>query len=819
MIKNYFKIAGRFLSHNKVHSIINVLGLGIGISAFLVIFLIVQYDYSFDRWEPGAKHIYTLNARVGKNEFLGVPLPAADAIKNQITGMDAFYRYMDFKEIDFQVIVPGSAKSHDKVFNDEQGIVYADGSYFNLFPHDWLKGDPGVSLSHAGQVVLALSVARKYFPGLDLNEIMGKRILYGDSIHVFVSGIVSDLKEHTDFDNTAFISYQTFAYSRNGRNENFTQNWTFPWYGFHCFLKLSEKTSEKSVLMQLEKLYDAHMGNADPNFKFTAALHPLDELHFGLPTNGNPTNGKADRYVLRNLFLLGISLLLLAVINFVNLATAQSTARAKEIGVRKTLGSGKRQIVYQFLTETFVITLIATLFALCISPLIIKIFKGFVPDGLTDLGIFQPALIVFLIILIILVTILAGIYPAFVLTMFRPAQVLRGQTGLSAKPGSGRLRQVLTVSQFVLAQVFFIAVIVVGKQVHYELNKDIGIRRNAIVSFNTPFSGSMEDKKMPVLINELRAIPQIQNLSAYDGGEPFSNGYMQMSFSYYQKGKMIDKMLPVKDGDTNYIRVFDIPLVAGRNVRVDTSGKYAEVLINETMSREMGFESPDQAIGSFVSLGKDFHQTVVGVMRDFNMQSLHLPVEPLVYRGGQVVSGARVSLALNPLDLPSWQPALEKTSKIFKQIFPNLDLDYSFFDKKIEEVYKTDIRLSFLLRWATAIAIFIGCLGLLGLVSFMANKRTKEIGIRKVLGASVLQILVLLSRSLLKLILLGMLIGFPLAWYFSKKWLDDFAFKTTLDWWIFMGSGAAMTILGLLVLTLRTFRAARANPVLSLRND
>ncbi len=817
MFKNYFKIALRNFKKNKVTTAINVLGLSVGISASIVIFLIVQYDYSFDKWEPQANNIYVVNAQGDRGDFFGVPVPAGDAIKNQITGIETMCRYMSFPELDFITTASSYKNEKSKIFNDEKDVVFADENYFKIFPHQWLRGNPSLSLSQPNEVVLSVSVAQKYFPGLSLDEITGKRIVYGDSTNVVVSGIVADLKQHTDFDDKSFISYSTFTSSSRWNHNSIFQSWNFPVSGFHCFLRLYKNTNAANVDGQLKKLYNANVKEIDPNFKFTASLQPLTEIHFGLNTNGKLTNGKADKSVLINLTALAIALLLLAAINFINLSTAQSTLRAKEIGVRKTFGSSKTQIIYQFLIETLLVTFFATVLAVIISPLIINVFKGFVPEGLDTEQILQPAIIAFLFLLIITVTFLAGLYPAFVLTKFRPSLVLKNQTFSNGKSHGAWVREVLTVSQFVIAQVFLIVVIVVGKQIHYELNKDIGVRKDAIVSFKLSFDLNVADKKT-ILINELKKIPQIQNITSYQGGEPYTIGAEQSSFTFSSKGKTVNKLVAVKDGDSNYIKVFNIPLLAGHNIHVDTSGKYWDLLINATMAKEMGFQNPEDAIGSFLAPWGTGHALVVGVMKDFNMQTLHLPIVPLVYMGSNPMGG-KIALALNPSDPSSWQVALNKTEKIFHQVYPNKDFDYTFFDKSIENIYKSDIRLSTLLRWATALAIFISCLGLLGLVSFMANRRIKEIGIRKVLGASVAQIIVLLSKSLAKLILIASIIAIPVAWYFSNNWLEDFAFKIPLSWWIFLISGICMLIIALFILCLRTIKAATANPVKSLRTE
>ena len=809
MFKNYFKTALRIFKKNKVTTVINVLGLSVGISASIVIFLMVQYDYSFDKWEPQRNNIYELTSKYPFGYTEGVPTPAVEFIKKQITGIEITSYFVDFSEPEFSVTVSSDSNKKNSIFSNESGVIFADENYFKIFPHQWLAGNPSSSLSQLNQVVLSNSVAKKYFPNQSLDKIIGQRILFGDSTNAIVSGIVADLKQHTDFDNKTFISLNTLTSSGYRQTLSKQYGWKFTLMDSHCFVRLYKNTNVANVNGQLKKLYDANVTQTDPNFKFTGVLQPLTKIH----------SAKFDKSVLINLAELALALLILAAINFINLSTAQSTLRAKEIGLRKTLGSSKKQIIHQFLTETFLTAVCAAIVAIILTPFLLYVFKGFIPAGLNKKELAQPIVIIFLATIIIVVTVLAGLYPAFVLTRFRPALVLKNNVISDGKSRSAWVRETLTVFQFVIAQVFLIAVIVAGKQIHYELNKDVGIRTDAIVSFNVPFSG-LDDKTTGVLMNELKKIPEIENITSYSQGEPYNGGALQTSFIISNKGRTENKLIAEKSGDSNYIKVFNIPLLAGRNVRIDTNSTQAEVLINEAMMKEMGFQNPQDAIGTFFSRGDgDSKFLVVGVMKDFNMQSLHLPVAPLIFEGYTSAGYVKIALALNPANPSSWQTALQKTKQAFKQLYPNEDFDYTFYDKEIENIYKSDIRLSTLLKWATGLAIFISCLGLLGLVSFMANQRTKEIGIRKVLGASVIQIIVLLSKSLGKLILVASVIAIPVAWYFSNNWLQDFAFKISVSWWIFLISGICMLVIALVILCIQTIKAALANPVKSLRSE
>jgi ABC-type antimicrobial peptide transport system permease subunit len=508
------------------------------------------------------------------------------------------------------------------------------------------------------------------------------------------------------------------------------------------------------------------------------------------------------------------------VINFINLSTAQSTLRGKEIGIRKTFGGSKKQIVYQFLTETLLITLGATLLAVALSPVWMYVFKKFIPEGLDIQAMNQPLLFAFLAVLIVVVTILAGLYPAFVLSKFRPVLVMKEQVVSKGKSRSIWVRQVLTISQFVIAQVFLVMVFAIGKQIHFMLNKDLGFRKDAIVSFDIPDGYTLKkNSKKFVLLNELKKIPDIQNITI-SSGSPTINGYNTTSVNWHNKGnKTRFENVHVRSVDEKYVNLFGLHLLEGKNIHTDTSKKVTDILINETMLHKMGFQNPHDALGQYFLGGATDSSQVVGVVKDFTTVSLHNPISPTIIYADNTQWGYIMSVLLNAQKPDSWRPALNKAEKIFKNLYPNVEFSYTFYDESIKKLYETDMRISSLLKWATGLAVFISCLGLLGLVSFMANQRTKEIGIRKVLGASVVQIISLLSKSLIKLVVLASVIAFPIAWYFAHKWLEDFAFKTTLSWWIFLVSGIGMLVIALTVLCLRTIKAANANPVKSLKTE
>ncbi|HYK45549.1 MAG TPA: FtsX-like permease family protein [Parafilimonas sp.] len=814
MFKNYFIVAFRNFWRNKVFSLINIIGLSIGICASLVIYLVVSYDFSFDKFENDRDHIYRIvtTMHFPGQEFRnsGVPLPIPPAVKKEVTGIDIAAPFHTGNG-EVNVSIAGAGKP--VVFKKQKDIIYADDNYFKLFPYHWLSGS-GEALKQPFTVVITESRARAYFPYKDVTEAVGQVISYNDSIKATVTGIVKDLDANTDFTFKEFISYSTIENSGLKNNMGWGE-WGSINSASQFFVKLNPNADTVNVRKQIEDLQKRNGKNA--YLAMSYYLQPLSDIHFNA-NYGAYSDRQANLPTLYGLLVVAAILLLLGCINFINLTTAQAAQRAKEIGIRKTMGGSKKQLIFQFLSETFLLTVIATVLSLLLVPILLKIFSDFIAPEINIEMLTQTNVMIFIIGLVIVVTLFSGFYPSLVLSGFKPVLVLKNQAfSNTSKTRRAWLRKSLTVTQFIAAQAFIIGAIIVTKQIHYTLNKDLGFRKDGIVILNTPWNFNDADGmgKRQVLLQKLKAIPQIEQV-CLGGSPPATNGISMSTMKFNNGKKEIETTVEVKYADADYFNLYKMKLIAGRfPAPADSSTEY---VINENYARFLGFKDPSDAVGKFVDRsGKKV--PVVGVLADFYSQSLHTPIKPLVFTADKEYE-ATFHILLKPnSDGDVWKHAISQIEKSYKAIYPDDDVDYNFLDENIASFYKSEQNISRLLKWATGLAIFISCLGLLGLVIYTTNQRTKEIGVRKVLGASVSQLVALISKDFMALVVFAFVIAAPLGWWAMHKWLQNFAYRTDISWWIFPLGGILMILIALITLGFQTIRTASANPVQSLRTE
>ncbi len=821
MFKNYFTTAFRNFWRNKTFSVINVLGLSIGISASLIIFLIVQFEMSYDKVETDGNHIYRVvmdmkfNGNDGHSPAMVAPL--SSAIQREITGVEATVPVMQFQgDATAKVSIEKEGSSKPTVFKKQPDIVFTNPKYFSLLPYKWIAGSPESSLKNPFNVVLTESRVKQYFPSTNINDVIGKQIKYNDDFTAIVSGVVKDLNARTSFDAIEFISFATIAQTH--LQDDFMMNKWDDWMGYsHLYVKLSKDAKDANVQSQLNHLFVKYNKNANKDAANYIHLHlqPLNDIHFN-SLYASFDGRIAHKPTLYGLLAVAAFLLILACINFINLTTANAASRAKEIGIRKTMGSSKKQLIFQFLGETFLFTIAACVISFLIAPLLLKMFADFIPPGLNFQPFNQPNIFLFLLALAIVVSFLSGLYPAFILSGYKPVKVLKNQSfSFSNETRHAWIRKTLTVSQFVIAQFFVIATVMVSKQINYSLNADMGFRKDAIVSFGLPRQDTIASHRS-VLLNEVKTIPGVQ-MASRAFLTPADEGLAYTDISYAGAANDNKESVQLRWGDSNYLKLFNIKILAGRNV--DESDTIKEFLINETYSKALGFKRPQDAIGKLLDYN-NMKLPIVGVIHDFNEQSFHVPVGPLVFAGFDDRSYIiHVLLQSQNGNNSSWSNTIAQIQKAYHQFYPDEDFTYNFLDDTIAKFYESEQHTASLLSWATGLSILISCLGLLGLVMYTINTRTKEIGIRKILGATVTNIISILSKDFVQLVLIAFVIATPIAWWALYKWLQDFAYKINMRWWVFALCGFSMLMIALITLSIQTIKAALSNPVKSLRTE
>lgn len=815
MIKNYFKIAFRNLWKNKAFSTINIIGLAIGLSASFVIGVIIYYDLTFDKFHTDGDRIYriTTDFTFSEGEFYnsGVTTPLGVTLKEGATGLETISTFFVAYPFNVKIDETGST------YKNPDHVIFTDEHYFDLFTYTWLAGTPQNILTGPNEVVLTKRRAEKYFPDLNPQQTIGKTLMYNDSILVNVTGVVADFTERTDFVFKEYISLKTAAVS-DISSVAIDDNWGNNDSASQLYVKIAENVAIAGIQTQLNALAKEHedkqMVALGQQRKFH--LQPLSDIHF----NHNYgiydyTTGQANTSVLWSLSFVALFLLLLGCINFINLNTANAAKRAKEIGIRKTLGSSKKQLVFQFMGETFLLTLAAAMVSLLFSAWLLRIFSDFIPEDLNFELFTNPTILILIAVLLLIVTLLSGFYPALVLSHFKPVSVLKNQD-LSGNNKSS-LRKYLTVFQFVIAQIFIIATILVGKQINYLMTKDMGFKTEAIATVRTPWQDPSFDKSSR-FIKEIAALPQIRKTSL-GGNSPASFSTHSNTTTYINDKKEIHTSLELLHGDLNYLDIYGLKLLAGRDRRNDTIREY---VINETYLKILGFKNPLDAIGQILMVDGE-RNPIVGVMADFNQRSLKSPIKPMALVGDWNRNDyARLNIAhfsLQTQNTAIWPDAMTQIENVWKTIYPDIDMELNFVDESVKRFYRQERKMSVLLNWATALAILISCLGLLGLVIHTTERRTKEIGIRKVLGATLVQLNVLLCKEFMVLVGIAFAIAAPIAWWGINNWLQDFTYKTNLSWWVFLLSGTAMLFIALVVMSFRTLASANADPVKSLRTE
>ncbi len=803
MFNTFFQLTLRHLWRNRWYTLLNVAGLAIGISASWIMYQYAAYEFGFDAGNPSADRIYRVATRFVMDGQEGGNSGAPTALLNTaqtVSGVEAAVPVDDgFVE---------NIKANGHTFEESGDLVYTTSDYFRLFPYRWLAGNAAVSLNEPGSIVLTQSRAERYFPGVQPGDMLGRHITHNDTTELVVRGVVADL----DFPSSLFG--KEFIHKAPPKKTT----WQGVNSGNQVYLLLAKDADPAAVEAQLTRVSVENIREdlEKMNYSRTHVLHNLRDMHFATDYAGRfATTDKDVLFV-----LMGIAgfLLALACINYVNLATAQLPQRAREIGIRKTLGSGRAALLSQFLGETALVTCFAVGLSALLTHLFFTYYGALLPEDVLTFVRWQPTA-VFLAGLVVVVTLLAGLYPGWLITRTEPVRILRGQAdAFPVQGGRITLRKGLIVFQFAIAQVFIAGAIIVWQQLHFMLNKDLGFRRDAVVLVDVPWNATRQPEyaeKHFALLEAYKQLPGVQQAAL---GDPLFNlSYMSNTFYASPDGKeKVQHNMYMKYADADLLPLYEVPLLAGRYLRPgDTLSEY---VINETAARTFGFANPESAVGQLLSTDNDKGFPVVGVVADFHIATFAEKIEPLALLSErQQLSTLNIRLASS--DPSDWQPVLQSLEKTWQQFYPVFPFSYSFYDETLETVYSEEKRLAGIINLATGVALFISCLGLFGLAMFTARRRTKEIGVRKVLGAGTWQVTRMLVFDFLVLVVAAIALASPLAYLLLQKWLTNYAYHVPLNGWVLLGAGTLAVVTATLTVGFQSLRAALANPVKSLRNE
>ncbi|MCC6410524.1 MAG: ABC transporter permease [Saprospiraceae bacterium] len=797
-------LAIRHLRKHKFYTFINIFGLATGIAACLLLFRLVYFEMRFDMFHKNADRIARIiteerDPSGGLNLTSGSALPAQDMIQNTVSHFEQFARVRS----NGMQVTAGQGTPLERKLNAEETAVYAESSFFRIFDWKWLAGNPDEVLKTPGTVVLARNIADKLY-GSWANAV-GKTLLLDNKTPLIVQGVVENAPPNSDFQIEVFVSYETFKADKSLFGYN--PNWGSSSSNDHVYVLLKNKLDFGAAEALLARVGQEEYRNT--NSKKIHKLQPLSDLHFNsdLDTISDHTINKSRLFILS---LIGLLVLAMACFNFINLATAMVVNRSKEVGVRKSLGGQRGHLIRQFMSETVVIVTFAAitgaLFAYLLSPLLKKISA--VPDDLPFLS--NPAVWVFLLVVIVLVSVLSGLYPAFVMARFDPVAALKNNLNTRSIGGIS-LRKLLVLAQFTIAQALIISTLVALSQMNFLRNLELGYQPelvyNVWVSPDSAYIGKYETFKQ-----RLKQLPGVESVS-FSSDVPGSFNTWSGNFAFGLGSDDAPFGTSFKFIDEDYFETYGLKLVAGRELT--QSDTVREAVVNETLLKRLGINNPQEAIGKEMRIGRDNWIPVVGVAADFKTSSAHEETQPMSMfsrKSTYFVTGIR-------MDPPSMTKTVENIKTVFEETFPDQVFDGQYYDEYIAEFYEDENRFSSFCQGFSLLAILISCLGLLGLASLMATQKTKEIGVRKVLGASVAGITGLLVKDFLKLVLVAIVIASPLAYLFMEDWLSDFVYRTPIHWWVFLLAGLLSAGVALLTVGFQSVRAAIADPVKSLRSE
>ncbi|MBE7178000.1 MAG: ABC transporter permease [Mucilaginibacter polytrichastri] len=805
MLRNYLKMAVRSLKKHRFVSLINLFGLTVGITCCLLILIYVSDELSYDRFQRNADHVYRVERTFLNAETKSVSLelgaiapPAANLLKNDFREIKAITSILPSGGLTFQY--------KDKIFNEPK-VYFADDNLHKIFDIHMVRGDLSNALTEPASLVISETVARKYFGDEDP---LNKMLKVDHRLSAKVTGVYTSLPGNTHWHPEMLISFSTLRDSSIYGEKNLRTNWGNN--AFYDYILLPENYNYKTLEAQFPAFLDRHVpdGKNKASEWTSLSLRKLTDIHLRSHKDSElEENGDIKRVYIFS--VIGIFILLIACINYMNLATARSSLRAKEIGIRKVSGAGKGELVAQFLSESVLLCVLAMLISVVLTIALLPALNTLSGKELHASGLLQLHILLPLFLLPFVIGALSGLYPALFLSSFRPVKVLKGIIKTGNKSVS--LRKALVIFQFSVSIMLIISTVIVFQQLSYIQNKALGIDKEhmLILSENEALNSSFPAFRQNLLANT--AVKEVARSSRVPSGRLLDASGSQVSNGNALAPTKAD--IKYVEADEAFVPAYSIRMRAGRNFNVADGGDTTSFLLNESAVRALGIPSNEAAIGRQFRYG-DRDGQIAGVIADFNFESLHQRILPLVLFNSLVKNDYnRISVKITG----DPKQAIAHVRDTWKKFMPEVPFEYNFLDERYADLYQAERQQQTIFSVFACIAVFISCLGLLGLSAFTITQRVKEIGVRKVLGASVSSIVRLLSTDFLLLVALSAIVAFPLTWFAMHNWLSDFAYRITISWWVFIVSAILALLIAFFTISFQAVKAALANPVKSLRSE
>jgi len=795
MIKNYLKIAWRNLVRNKAYTFINIGGLSVGMACTILILLWVKDELSYDKFNKSASQIYRLTANVAGIKAAVNPVPIAPALKQQLPAVKDFTRL----EALHSVVTVGNRKF------DEKNIYYTDPNFLQVFDYPLLLGNKATVLSRPDGIVITAAISKKYFGN---ENAIGKTLHIDDDIkgHNFVvTGVMQNVPHNSHLQFDMLLPFTVYEHSSNyGFND--PQEWGS--FDVYTYLLMEDGFGgQPGAVRSLERQITAiHTANDPTHTKTTFALQPLTDIHLHssllLDVAGQGSSQSVSIFLLVALFIL-----LIACVNFMNLSTAIAGQRAKEVGLRKTVGALRPQLIIQFLGESLLLALISLIIGIGIAKLLMPLFNDLSAKSMS-INLSDSNIIISLLGIAVLVGLLSGSYPAFFLSSFKPVKVLKGIQVLGGK--KSYLRNGLVVLQFSISVILMISTLVVNNQLKFIRNRDMGFNKENLLYLQMPQIGDLQHN-YGVLKAALAGNARIVDYTLLEHlPTDLTTGTTDVKWD----GKDLNKQIifPHIGADGNFIKTFGMHLVAGRSFDDSRQTDKANYILNETAVKTMGM-SASSAVGKQITMNGNKGE-IIGVVKDFNFKPVQQLIEPLILR--YTKQGGFVVIRTKPANM---QQNIANLRAIFQKVYPDYPFSYGFVDQDLSKLYLSEHRMGELFNIFSVVSILVSCLGLFGLATFAAHKRIKEIGVRRVLGASAAGIVALLAKDFVKLVALALIVAFPVAWWIMGKWLENYVYRISISWWMFAVVGTLALLVALFTVSSQAIKAALTNPVKSLKTE